>query len=200
MFSLFRVPLATCTLATLAATAVLPAAPAAAIHWTNVAWVGQTVSGLPNGEVLGSVSPGILNVRPGRVVFEGKWGSSARNEALFAWTDAGGFVPAVAPGMPVPGIEAGWIFSGGASNYNRVYGAPNAAKSSPGEPASNTNGDIAFYSWIRRAASFCDSNLMTPYVMTPYARCSSGPMAPGPIRSPRSTGIRRQALATARHR
>jgi len=242
MPSLFRVRLATCALATIAAIAVLQAAPAAAVHWKNAARIGQTVSGLPNGEVLGSLLAGTLNLRSGRVVFEGKWGTQAQNKALFAWTDtgglelllaiddssiwvegtefslpaqsvfggtggaefvtidraataipacpgpapiyqlevsfleddSGGFVPVVAPGMPVPGIEAGWIFSGGASNYNRVYGAPNAAKSSPGEPASNTNGDIAFYSWIRRAASFCEFDLMTP-----YARAVFGPDGAG---------------------
>lgn len=229
------------SLAMLAAIAVLPAAPAAAIHWKNTAWTGQTVSGLPNGEVLGSLS-NILNVMPGRVVFAGKWGTPAQNKALFAWTDtgvvellldiedssiwvegtefslpaqsafggtggaefvtidraataiqpcsgggssyqlevsfleddAGGFVPVVAPGMPVPGIEAGWIFSGGASNYDRVYGQSNRATSSPGEPASNANGDIAFYSWIRRAASFCEFDLMSP-----FARAVFGPDGAG---------------------
>jgi hypothetical protein len=203
----------------LAAIAVLPAAPATAIHWTNIAQIGETVPGIAGGEVFSSLLPGVLDVSGGRVVLKGGWGNQPQESALFAWTDtsgldrmapdassisvagktfslapglwdvggtgvvtvdrlaefqacpareslwpeevtfaedgAGGFAPVVAPGMPVPGIESGWMFSAGTSTetHNNYRGAP----------ASNANGDLAFFAWIRRAAYLCDPDPSTPY-------------------------------------
>ena len=231
MASPIRVRLATCALATIAAIAVLQAAPAAAIHWTNIAQIGQPVPGVAGGKVFSSLFPGVRDVSGGRVVLKGGWGSLPQENALFAWTatsglehllaldassisvggtafslaaelwdmggtgvvtvdraaevqacpareslwpeevtfaedGAGGFAPVVAPGMPVPGIESGWMFSAGTSTetHNGYRGAP----------ASNANGDLAFFAWIRRAADVCD-----PDPSTPYATALFGPDGAG---------------------
>lgn len=76
-------------------------------------------------------------------------------DVSFIENGAGGFTAAVAPGMPVPGIEPGWIFSAGASNGRNggSYGAP----------ASNADGDLAFFSWIARTTNVCDGDAEVAY-------------------------------------
>lgn len=88
-------------------------------------------------------------------------------EASLIPNGVGGLTPIVAPGMPVPGIEPGWIFAEGAGAYN-FFGF---LSQSP--PQINEHGDLAFFAKIRRSG-VCDADPAAPYAIALFGPDGEG--------------------------